>query len=144
MELRSNIKMLNYARKYLLNDTDSILPFPVRPQKPPRTGRLPAPLPRSAPQDEGVPAAALDTLYRSLSGAECGTHACIVLRHGRVVSEGWYAPYSGKYWHVTHSMCKSVTAVFRWTSMCASCSPRNAACSPAAACAPSRCAILSP
>ena len=41
MELRSNIKMLNYARKYLLNDTDNILPFPVRPQKPPRTGRLP-------------------------------------------------------------------------------------------------------
>ena len=27
MELRSNIKMLNYARKYLLNDTDNILPF---------------------------------------------------------------------------------------------------------------------
>ena len=78
MELRSNIKMLNYARKYLLNDTDNILPFPVRPQKPPRTGRLPTLLPRSAPRDEGVPAAALDTLYRSLSGAECGTHACIV------------------------------------------------------------------
>lgn len=56
-----------------------------------------------------MPAAALDTLYRSLSGAECGTHACIVLRHGRVVSEGWYAPYSSRYWHVTHSMCKSVT-----------------------------------
>ena len=103
MELRSNIKMLNYARKYLLNDTDNILPFPVRPQKPPRTGRLPTLLPRSAPRDEGVPAAALDTLYRSLSGAECGTHACIVLRHGRVVSEGWYAPYSSRYWHVTHS-----------------------------------------
>ena len=109
MELRSNIKMLNYARKYLLNDTDNILPFPVRPQKPPRTGRLPTLLPRSAPRDEGVPAAALDTLYRSLSGAECGTHACIVLRHGRVVSEGWYAPYSSRYWHVAHSMCKSVT-----------------------------------
>ena len=45
MELRSNIKMLNYARKYLLNDTDNILPFPVRPQKPPRTGRLPTLLP---------------------------------------------------------------------------------------------------
>ena len=109
MELRSNIKMLNYARKYLLNDTDNILPFPVRPQKPPRTGRLPTLLPRSAPRDEGVPAAALDTLYRSLSGAECGTHACIVLRHGRVVSEGWLAPYSSRYWHVTHSLCYSVT-----------------------------------
>ena len=48
MELRSNIKMLNYARKYLLNDTDNILPFPVRPQKPPRTGRLPTLLPRAA------------------------------------------------------------------------------------------------
>ena len=58
MELRSNIKMLNYARKYLLNDTDNILPFPVRPQKPPRTGRLPTLLPRSAPRDEGVPATA--------------------------------------------------------------------------------------
>ena len=30
MELRSNIKMLNYARKYLLNDTDNMRPLPER------------------------------------------------------------------------------------------------------------------
>ena len=154
MELRSNIKMLNYARKYLLNDTDNILPFPVRPQKPPRTGRLPTLLPRSAPRDEGVPAAALDTLYRSLSGAECGTHACIVLRHGRVVSEGWYAPYSSRYWHVTHSMCKSVTGTaigmladegrLSLDEHVCEIFLKSAACSPAAACAPSQCGTSSP
>lgn len=109
MELRNNIKLLNYTRKYLLNETDGILPFPVRPQKPARTGKAPLPLPRQTPREAGVPAAALDALLRGLAGAEGGTHACLVLRRGSVVCEAGYAPYSTRLWHVTHSMCKSVT-----------------------------------
>lgn len=109
MELRSNIKLLNYTRKYLLNETENILPFPVRPQKPRPTGKLPEPLPRVSPMEAGVPSGALEDLFRGLSGKHSGTHACMVLRGGRVVAEGGYAPYTLRAWHVTHSMCKSVT-----------------------------------
>lgn len=109
MELRSNIKLLNYARKFLLNETENILPYPVRPQKPQRTGRMPAPLPRTTPEAAGVPAAALNALFRGLAGAENGTHSCIVVRDGKVIAEGGFAPYTPRIWHVTHSLCKSVT-----------------------------------
>lgn len=109
MELRSNIKLLNYTRKFLLNDTDGILPYAVRPQKPDALGKAPVPLPRCTPHEAGVPAGALDTLLRALSGAPGGTHTCLVLRYGKVLCEAEYAPYSLRRWHVTHSMCKSVT-----------------------------------
>ncbi len=109
MELRSNLKLLNYARKFLLNDTENILPFPVRPQKPRPAGRLPDPLPRVTPREAGVPAQALTELFRGLAGKDCGTHACMVLRDGKVVAEGGFAPYTTSLWHVTHSMCKSIT-----------------------------------
>ena len=109
MELRSNIKLLNYTRKFLLNDTDGILPYAVRPQKPEAPGKAPVPLPRCTPREADVPAAALDALLRDLSGSGCGTHTCLVLRYGKVLCEAAYAPYSLRRWHVTHSMCKSVT-----------------------------------
>lgn len=109
MELRSNIKLLNYVRKFLLNDTDGILPYAVRPQKPAAAGKAPLPLPRCTPREAGVPAEALDTLLRELSGEQRGTHTCLVLRRGKVLCEAEYAPYSLRRWHVTHSMCKSVT-----------------------------------
>ena len=109
MELRSNIRLLNYTRKFLLNDTDGILPYAVQPQKPDAQGAAPVPVPRCTPQEAGVPAGALDTLLRELAGPAGGTHTCLVLRCGKVVCEAEYAPYSLRRWHVTHSMCKSIT-----------------------------------
>ncbi|MEG2672889.1 MAG: serine hydrolase [Ruthenibacterium sp.] len=110
MEIRSSVKLLNFVRKLLLGDTDAILPYPVVPQKPQRTGKKPTPLPRSTPEAEGVSSAALDTLYRTLATAKNGgVHSCFVVRHGKVISEGFYAPYSAERWHVTHSLCKSFT-----------------------------------
>lgn len=109
MELRSNLKLLNYTRKFLLNETDDILPYAVRPQKPMAAGKTPRPLPRGDARAEGVSPAALDVLLRALSGAANGTHTCMVLRHGKVICEAGYAPYTLRRWHVTHSMCKSVT-----------------------------------
>lgn len=109
MELRSNLKLLSYIRKFLLNETENILPFPARPQKPAGGGKKPVPLPRATPAQAGVPAAALDALLRALAGPDPGTHACMVLRGGRVITEAGYAPYTTARWHVTHSMCKSVT-----------------------------------
>ncbi len=110
MELKSSVKLLRYVRKILLGDTDGILPFPVRPQKPRPTGKKPAPLPRVSPSEAGVPPAALDTFFRELVAApNINVHGCLVLRRGQVLCEGFFAPYSAAHWHVTHSLCKSFT-----------------------------------
>lgn len=60
------------------------------------------PLPRSTPAAEGLDR--LDEL-----SIEC--HSLMVVRHGRVVAEGWWAPYSADRPHLLYSLTKSFTAV---------------------------------
>ena len=38
-------------------------------------------------------------------------HTILVLRNGKMISECSYAPYRSDVWHVTHSMCKGITAL---------------------------------
>ena len=38
-------------------------------------------------------------------------HHFMALRHGKVICECNFAPYSKGMWHVTHSMCKSITGM---------------------------------
>ena len=38
-------------------------------------------------------------------------HHFMALRHGRVICECYFAPYPKGMWHVTHSMCKSITGM---------------------------------
>ena len=71
MELRSSVKTLNYIKKFLLRETDGILPYPARVQKPMPQGRAGTPLPRALPAEAGVPPAALEAFLRALAGP-CG------------------------------------------------------------------------
>ncbi|MFR9214951.1 MAG: serine hydrolase domain-containing protein [Ruthenibacterium sp.] len=107
MELRSGVKTLNYIKKFLLRETDGILPYPVRVQKPVPQGRAGTPLPRALPAEAGVPPAALEAFLRALAGPQHGAHTALVARGGRVVCEAQFAPYSLSQWHVTHSLAKS-------------------------------------
>ncbi len=111
MELKNSFKTLNYMRKILTSDTEHILPFPTKPQKPIPQGKSPLPLPRCTPQQADIPPAALDSFFKCLSSLPNGwPHSCIVVRYGKVVCEGSWAPYSTSRWHVTHSLCKSFTS----------------------------------
>lgn len=38
-------------------------------------------------------------------------HHFMVLRNGKVICEANFAPYRSGIWHVTHSMCKSITGM---------------------------------
>ncbi|MEG1176636.1 MAG: serine hydrolase [Ruthenibacterium sp.] len=110
MEIRSNVRILNYFKKMLSGDTKNILPFPIRVQKPVPMQMPCVPLPRCTPDSAAVPAAALNRFLCALSTGEgINAHTVYVLRHGKVVCEAAFAPYSGAYWHVSHSLCKSVT-----------------------------------
>ncbi len=65
-------------------------------------------LPRAVPESQGVPSAALIKFYAALEKQE--VHSCMVLRHGKVISEGWWGPYNPKTPHVLFSLSKSFCA----------------------------------
>ncbi len=75
------------------------------------TGHAGRPLPRSTPAAEGVDAAGVLALVDAL-GAEPGVepHGLMLLRHGRVVAEGWWAPYTPHRPQLVYSLSKSFTS----------------------------------
>ncbi len=69
-------------------------------------------LPRSVPEREGLSSRQLlDFFRRAQEHPTINPHTLMVLRHGKVVAECSFAPYRGDVWHVTHSMCKGITAL---------------------------------
>ncbi|WP_460523977.1 hypothetical protein [Humibacter antri] len=51
-------------------------------------------LPRSAPAGEGVSSRAVGALLDRLSEKSIECHSVMIVRHGHVVAEGWWHPYS--------------------------------------------------
>ncbi|MBN2506092.1 MAG: serine hydrolase [Verrucomicrobia bacterium] len=75
-----------------------------------RPARAADALPRSAPEAQGVSSAALLELVNTLDRRIEGMHSLMILRHGRVIAEGWWAPYEAEHNHVLYSLSKSFTA----------------------------------
>ena len=70
------------------------------------------PLPRSTPEEQGISSKYLENFYNELKNIdELNVHTIMILRNGNVISEGSFAPYNTNMWHVTHSLCKSITAL---------------------------------
>lgn len=67
-------------------------------------------LPRSRPEDQGIPSAALARLVGALDGID-HVHTLTVVRHGHVVAETTWAPYDRDLPHALYSVSKSFTAV---------------------------------
>ena len=67
-------------------------------------------LPRSTPSAQGVDAAGLLDLVDAVEGGNLGLHSLMVVRHGRVVAEGWWRPYAADRVHLAYSLSKTVTA----------------------------------
>ncbi|MEZ5304723.1 MAG: serine hydrolase domain-containing protein, partial [Verrucomicrobiales bacterium] len=65
------------------------------------------PLPRSTPESQGVESKALLELVAALDAEGGGLHSVMVVRHGHVVAEGWWAPYAAEHNHVLYSLSKS-------------------------------------
>ncbi|GAB2711341.1 CubicO group peptidase (beta-lactamase class C family) [Microbacterium marinum] len=69
-----------------------------------------ASLPRSAPSAQGVDAAGVDRLLDALEASDHELHSLMVLRHGHVVAEGWWAPYAADLKHLVYSLSKTFTS----------------------------------
>ncbi len=72
---------------------------------------MPSSLPRSTPADQRVdPAAILGFLDAVDERPDIEMHSLMVVRHGRVVAEGWWAPYSAGRPQLLYSLSKSFTS----------------------------------
>ena len=83
------------------------------PQKPAFTGSpVSQPFPRAVPESQGVRSSHVMEYFRALADdSEANPHHAMVLRNGYVIGECSYAPCERGMWHITHSMCKSVTGM---------------------------------
>ena len=68
-------------------------------------------LPRSAPAASGVSSPAISALLDRLEEKSIECHSLMVVRHGHVVAEGWWAPYSADRPHLLYSLTKSFTSI---------------------------------
>ena len=65
-------------------------------------------LPRIAPSSVGIDPAAVHALADRLGRNHA--HSFMILRHGQVAAEAWYAPYGPSYTHFMYSLSKSFTS----------------------------------
>jgi CubicO group peptidase (beta-lactamase class C family) len=65
---------------------------------------------RTTPESVGIPSAAVSALVERLEQKEGGAHSLMLLRHGQVAAEGWWAPYAPERTHMLFSLSKSFTS----------------------------------
>ncbi|MCR5656203.1 MAG: beta-lactamase family protein [Butyrivibrio sp.] len=69
-------------------------------------------LPRSTPEQMGVDSMFLYELFSNLfEQNNCHMHKVMAVRKGHVIGECAFYPFDMDTWHITHSMCKSVTGM---------------------------------
>jgi CubicO group peptidase (beta-lactamase class C family) len=69
-----------------------------------------AALPRSSPERQGISSAAILDFVDAADRRIEQMHSVMILRHGHVVAEGWWAPYSADTPHTMFSLTKSFTS----------------------------------
>jgi len=67
-------------------------------------------LPRSTPEQQGVSSAAILSFVEEAEQKIDALHSFMLLRHGHVVAEGWWTPYSAEDPHTLQSLSKSFTS----------------------------------
>jgi CubicO group peptidase (beta-lactamase class C family) len=66
-------------------------------------------LPRSAPEIQGISSAGISRFLEAIKASGQEFHSLMILRHGNVVAEAWWAPYSSEHRQQLYSLSKSFT-----------------------------------
>jgi CubicO group peptidase (beta-lactamase class C family) len=69
----------------------------------------PTSLPRSAPELQGISSAGISKFLDAIKQSGQEFHSLMIVRHGNVVAEGWWAPYSSEHRMQLYSLSKSFT-----------------------------------
>ncbi|MEG2054220.1 MAG: serine hydrolase, partial [Oscillospiraceae bacterium] len=113
MDIISSIKSVKYVHSLLAGDRENILNYPYVPQKPEYTEKEQTmPLPRVTPEQVGISSTYVFDFFEELcSKTDVNGHNILMMRNGKVFAQGEFSPYRKEVWHVTHSLCKSITAM---------------------------------
>lgn len=68
-------------------------------------------LPVSTPEAEGVSSASILKFLDAVDKGKNEIHSFVMLRHGKIISEGWWSPYGKELKHVMFSASKSFTSM---------------------------------
>ena len=69
------------------------------------------PLPRATPESQGVSSAGIQKYIETADREVDSMHSFMLVRHGQVVAEAWWAPESAEKPHVLWSLSKSFTSM---------------------------------
>lgn len=67
--------------------------------------------PTASPREVGIPEEAVLELLNRLEKTGIPMHALLIMRHGKLVTEGYYAPFGPDMLHRMFSICKSLNAL---------------------------------
>jgi CubicO group peptidase (beta-lactamase class C family) len=67
-------------------------------------------LPRSTPEEQGLPSQNILAFLDALERRNFAMHSFMLLRHGSVIAEGWWAPYDAGCRRYVYSLSKSFTS----------------------------------
>ena len=67
-------------------------------------------LPRSTPEAEGVSSKGIMNFLDAIATTKHEMHSIMILRHGKVIAEGWWNPYRRDLKHTLYSLSKSFTS----------------------------------
>lgn len=73
-------------------------------------GARATPLPRSTPEEQGVAPAGIIEFIQAADAGVKDMHSFMMMRHGKVVAEAWWTPYSAQSRHSLYSLSKSFTS----------------------------------
>lgn len=68
-------------------------------------------IPTASPEETGVPSAAIERLIKRLEHDQVPMHSLLIARHGKMIFEGYYAPYTSKTLHRMFSVTKSFVSL---------------------------------
>ena len=117
MEIKSTSKTVSLLYRILgsRDPEKEIACIPYTPQKPEFSGILPIDqsFPRATPESQGVESERIaDFLEEIIENQNIlKMHQLMILRNGKVITECAFYPYERGVWHITHSLCKSITSL---------------------------------
>ncbi len=65
---------------------------------------------RATPESQGVDSQGILNFLEAAATAGFEWHSFMLLRHGKVVAEGWWSPFKPEYYHTLYSLSKSFTS----------------------------------
>ncbi len=113
MEIFMYQKALSFFTK-LYNNRDEAKYFGSRPMKPklPTRSSIKYPFQRTTPEATGIRSEHIYAFVKELSEmTELAPHLLMIAKDDKIICETEFYPYRMDTWHVSHSLCKSITAI---------------------------------